>query len=153
MYTHRTTHGKHISFHDCTLSKLKCKEGKVVFKFKDGINALGERTEKAKVKLKLTPMETPVCYVYDVKKNKTVRKEWTLEKLKDKLEYGGYTLEFVECYEWKFGKTVHRICWNANCGSRQTRLFINGKENKICVFHGSSKQSRRQAVRLPCFHR
>ena len=109
MYTHRTTHGKHISFHDCTLSKLKCKEGKVVFKFKDGINALGERTKKAKVKLKLTPMETPVCYVYDVKKNKTVRKEWTLEKLKDKLEYGGYALEFVECYEWKFGKTVHRI--------------------------------------------
>lgn len=98
-----------LSLHDCTAKKLQVKPKKLVFEFPDGIYHAGKVTGAARVTMRIQPLDDMVCYVYKVKPTKTIRKQWTMEKLSKKLAYGGCELEFVECYTRSFGDISYRI--------------------------------------------
>lgn len=108
MFNHYDTNEKNICLHDCTAKKVKIKNDNLIFYFNDGFwictqhenNKLNEtvRTDKSKVKYHLTDINDITVYVFYRKRNKAIRKEWSVDKLLKRINSGKYSLEFLYQY-------------------------------------------------------
>lgn len=154
MFKHYDTDDNYISLHDCHVTNITYENGILTFGFDDGIwileghpsNSLNKivKTDKAYVKLCLETGEAydVTLYIYEKKFNKTLRKEWDLYKLIEKINEKKYTLEMlyqykgynsilIECWMWsdkkpysrecelKIAATGAEYCWNSLCEDRE----------------------------------
>lgn len=144
-YIHCDKGGRVWLLHDCIAEKAALEGNVLTFFFPEGIwvpeshkaNAAGKtvRTDAAKACYHLADDGETAVYVFKEKKNgKTVRKEWPLSKLLDKLNSGELRLEFlceyrdwhrrlIECWLWdeahswraceiRFTAEPLYYCWN-----------------------------------------
>jgi len=120
MYKHQDTNESWVGLHDCSANHAKFRDGMLSFVFPKGIwimesheaNDTGNvvRSGEAKVRYRLLyPDDDVTVYVYKEKgANKTIRKEWTLKKLIQKMDDGECELEFL--YQYKCGYGIIVLC-------------------------------------------
>ncbi len=135
MYQFIENSDRSISLHDCRATAVGLNGNVLSFTFADGI-CIGKRhprntygktmmTGQAQVDFILPQDDHPesnfTCYVFFKKKNKTVRKVFSIEKLARKMREKGHTLEFLyaykghdsiiyECVMWRKKKPYSREC-------------------------------------------
>jgi len=150
MYKYQDTNEAWVGLHDCSATRAKFKEGMLSFVFPNGIwildsheaNDTGNtvRSGEAKVRYELLyPEDDVTVYVYKSKSaDKTVRKEWKLKKLIQKINDGECRLEFL--YQYKCGNGLIILCvlhseqkpYFREC---ELRMLVNGVTylwNEIC---------------------
>lgn len=109
-FSHCNHDEKHLSLHDCIAERAYLEDGKLGFELNDGFwispdhpeSGLPEwvRTDFSKVEFTLEYGEDDVT-VYVFRKNrfrKTIRTEWTVRDLVNKINSGTYRLEFLYQY-------------------------------------------------------
>ena len=153
MWKHCDTTDEFISLHDCHATKISYGKGILTFGFEDGIwicpghpdSTIDKtvRTNKAEVRffLEFGDESDITIYVFEEGK-KTIREEWELSNLREHVNGGKGTLEFLyqykgygtwimECWLWSKKKPYHRecelkisltgaeYCWNGLCEDRE----------------------------------
>jgi methyltransferase-like protein len=109
-FSHCDKDEKYLSLHDCVVEKAYFQNGKLGFEFNNGFwitpdhpeSNLSEivRTDFSKVEYDLEDGEDYDATVYVFKEtiNKTIRTEWKIQKLVDKINNGKCKLEFLYQY-------------------------------------------------------
>ncbi len=134
MYQFTENSDRSISLHDCCATAVALNGNELSFTFADGIcigkghprNTYGKPVMTGMAQVDFTlPKEDPesnfTCYVFFKKKNKTIRKEFSIEKLERKMREKGHTVEFIyaykghdsivyECVMWRKKKPYSREC-------------------------------------------
>lgn len=118
MYKHQDTNESWLSLHDSYTNKVKFGDGMLHFTFPDGIwildsheaNEMGKvvKSDAAKVRYDLLyPEDDVTVYVYKNKAaDKSIRKEWKLKKLIQKINDGECKLEFLYQYTCGTGRII-----------------------------------------------
>ena len=97
-----------FTLHDCRATKVCLQGQNLMFEFPDGFGVLPDhpenslsdvaRTDSARIEYTLVNGDAYYVTVWVFERSrfgKTVRKEWTVEKLADKIDRGIYQLEFL----------------------------------------------------------
>lgn len=111
-FQHRDENDKFLTLHDCCADAATLADGVLTFSFSDGFwiipthpaNNLEQtvRTDASKVEFVLEKGEYAALYVYTIKRfprKQTLREEWSVEKLLDKINSGICQLEFLYPFE------------------------------------------------------
>ena len=110
-FSHCDHNEKYLTLHDCIAERAYFEDGKLCFEFNDGfwissshpVSSLSEvvRTDFSKVEYTLEDGEDYNVTVYVFKKNlfkKTVRIEWSIKELVNKINNREFRLEFFYQY-------------------------------------------------------
>ena len=154
-FAHCDTDEKYLTLHDCVADRAYFENGKLGFEFNDGFwispdhpeSNLSElvRTDFSKVEFKLEDGADYDVTIYIFKKNlfnKTIRIEWTIQKLLKSINCGKYKLEFlyqyidynskmIEC-RLKFDKKPYHQECIMKISATETRYYWNNlREDRL----------------------
>ncbi len=139
-YRYSGTDKDRFSLHDCRASSAKLTDKSLIFIFPDGIfydeySNDWPNTGKVEVEFVIDKMRGVSVYVFVNEKWQTIRKEYTLEQLIEKINTGEWELEFA--YRYDGYEEILYKCWIWEKGEPWTyecELWIGTKENVVFRF-------------------
>ena len=135
-----------FSLHDCRALSARLIDGRLVFQFPDGIFCADyskdwPNTGKAEVSFTIDPMRGTSFYLFVEREGKTIREEYPIENLIEKINAQEWELEFAYRYDgyqeilytgWIWSD---HIPWTFEC-----QLWIGTKEDTLFRWNRPAEQ-------------
>lgn len=136
-YEYSSTDKDGFSLHDCRATSAELMDERLLFRFPNGIFYEGysddwPNTGKAEVEFAIEPMRGVSVYLFAESEGKTVRKEYTIEQVIEKVNKHQWEIEFA--YRYDGYEEVLYKCWiweNKGPWTYECELWIGTKEHTI----------------------
>ncbi len=132
-----STDKEKFSLHDCFATSVELKDNRLIFKLPDGFFCSDysndwPNTGNAEVEFITDPMRGVSVNLFVDSDGQTIRKDFTLEQLVEKINAKEWELEFA--YRYDGYEEILYKCWiweNPDRGSYECELWIGSKENVV----------------------
>ncbi len=136
-YEYSSTDKEKFSLHDCRAASVELINDRLIFCFPDGIffedySEDWPNTGKAEVAFIIDSMRGVTVYLFMESEGQTIRKEYTLAALMEKINSHEWELEFA--YRYDGYEEVLYQCWiweNDEPGTFECELWIGTKEDTV----------------------
>ena len=136
-YAYSSTDKDRISLHDCIASAAELTNERLIFRFPNGFSYeeyLNEwpNTGEAEIEITLESIKSVKVYLFGEAEGKTIREEYTIEQLVEKINNKEWELEFA--YRYYGYQEILYTCWIWNkmgSGTYECELWIRTKEDII----------------------
>ncbi len=136
-YEFSSTDKEKFSLHDCRAASVELVNERLIFKLPDGFFNVDyspdwPNTGKAEVEFKIDPMRGVCLYVFADAGGQTIREEYTLEQMVEKINGSEWELEFA--YRFDGYEEILYKCWiwtNHAPWSYESELWIGTKEDTV----------------------
>ena len=136
-YEFSSTDKEKFSLHDCRAASVELVNERLIFKLPDGFFNVDysqdwPNTGKAEVEFKIDPMRGVCLYVFADAGGQTIREEYTLEQMVEKINGSEWELEFA--YRFDGYEEILYKCWiwiDHAPRSYEGELWIGTKEDTV----------------------
>ena len=136
-YERSSTDKERFSLHDCRATSAERIGERLIFRFPDGIFCADyskdwPNTGKAEVEFVIDPQRGVCLDLFEDSEGKTVRRQYTLEQLTEKINRGEWELEFLYRYDGYEEVLYLGYIWTTDAsGTYECELWIGTKENTV----------------------
>ena len=136
-YEFSSTDKEKFSLHDCRSTSVEWINERLIFRIPDGFfnsdySDDWPNTGRAEVEFKIDPMRGVCFYIFADSDGQTIRKEYTLEQLVEKINNSEWELEFA--YRYDGYEEVLYKCWiweDHEPWTYEGELWIGTKEDTV----------------------
>ncbi len=141
-YEYVSTEKDKFSLHDCRAVSVEQVDDRLIFFFPDGFfyseySNDWPNTGKAEVEFVIDPMRGVTVYLFKESEAQTVREQYTLEQLIERINRGEWELEFA--YRYDGYEEILYKCWiweNHTPWTYECELWIGTKEDMVFRWDG-----------------